>query len=254
MHTERRRHRPRRRLAAAAAAAGAVVALLGAGASTAVAADCGTQAAAQPFIDHLDSAHLERSPMQQVQDLMHTDSYVLAHTVLVESMLAPLVPAVTGALEPFEQHVDAAHLERSPMQQVQDLMHTDDYVLAHTVLVESMLKPLLGSCSDATGGASEPMPAHGAMPPASAPPPAAPAAAAIGIHDYAYDPAAVSIPVGTTVTWTNHDADSHTITGSGLRSKSLGAGGTYSVSFTQAGTFAYACALHPQMKGTITVA
>ena len=250
MHTLRRRHRPLRRLAAAAA--GAAVALLAAGASTAVAADCGTQAAAQPFIDHLDSAHLERSPMQQVQDLMHTDSYVLAHTVLVESMLTPLVPTLTGVLEPFVQHVDSAHLERSPMQQVQDIMHTDDYVLAHTVLVESMLRPVLGSCSDATGGAPEPMPAHGAMP--AAPPPAAPAAAAIGIHDYAYGPATLDIPVGTTVTWTNHDADSHTVTGSGLKSKSLAAGGTYSFAFMHAGTFAYACALHPQMKGTITVA
>jgi plastocyanin len=252
MHTERRRPRPHRRLAASAAAAGAAVALLAGGASTAAAADCGTQAAAQPFIDHLDSAHLERSPMQQVQDIMHLDSYVLAHTVLVESMLTPLVPTVTGVVEPFVEHVDAAHLERSPMQQVQDIMHTDDYVLAHTVLVESMLKPVLGSCSDATGGAPEPMPAHGSRP--AAPPPAAPAAAAIGIHDYAYDPATLSIPVGTTVSWTNHDADSHTVTGSGLKSKSLAAGETYSFAFMQAGTFAYACALHPQMKGTITVA
>ena len=202
MHTERRRPRRHRRLAATAAAAGAAVALLAAGASPAAAADCGTQAAAQPFIDHLDSAHLERSPMQQVQDIMHTD----------------------------------------------------DYVLAHTVLVESMLKPVLGSCSDATGGAPEPMPAHGSMPAAPPPPAAAPAAAAIGIHDYAYEPATLSIPVGTTVSWTNHDADSHTITGSGLKSKSLAAGETYSFAFMQAGTFTYACALHPQMKGTITVA
>ena len=254
MHTERRRPRRHRRLAATAAAAGAAVALLAAGASPAAAADCGTQAAAQPFIDHLDSAHLERSPMQQVQDIMHLDSYVLAHTVLVESMLAPLVPTVTAAVEPFVEHVDSAHLERSPMQQVQDIMHTDDYVLAHTVLVESMLKPVLGSCSDATGGAPEPMPAHGSMPAAPPPPAGAPAAAAIGIHDYAYDPATLSIPVGTTVSWTNHDADSHTVTGSGLKSKSLAAGETYSFAFMQAGTFTYACALHPQMKGTITVA
>jgi plastocyanin len=254
-----RRHRrasSRRVVVAAAAAATTSVALLGGGAAPAAAADCGAQAVAQPFIDHIDSAHLERSPAQQARDLMHVDSYVLAHTVLAESMLAPLVPTAADVLAPFVAHVETAHLERSPLQQAKDLLHVDDYVLAHTVLVEAMLAPVLGSCADAGGGAPAPMPAHGMAPAPAAPAaPAAPVApVAIGIHGYAYDPATLTVPVGTTITWTNHDADSHTVTGSGLKSPSFGAGGTFSYAFTRAGTFTYACALHPQMKGTITVA
>jgi len=238
-------------LSRAAAAAAAATALFAAGASPAAAADCGAEAMAQPFIDHIDAAHLERSPRQQVGDLLHLDSYVLAHTTLVDAMLAPLPPTVTGTLEPFEQHLYAAHLERSPMQQVHDLLDVNDYVLAHTVLVESMLRPLLSGCGD--DGTTTPAPMmHAAMP--AAPAPAAAATRSIAISNYAYDPPSITVPAGTTVTWTNSDSEAHTITGSGLQSKSLSTGGTYAHTFMTAGTFAYYCALHPQMKGTVTVA
>jgi plastocyanin len=242
------------RLAGAASAIGAAAALLLAGAAPAAAADCGADAMVQPFVDHIDVAHLERSPMQQANDILHLDSYVLAHTTLVDAMLAPLPPTLTAALEPFEQHVYSAHLERSPMQQVHDLLHLDDYLLAHTVLVESMLKPLLSGCSDGgTGGSAPPTMSHGGMAPAPALAPAA-APVAIAIRGYAFDPHAVTVPIGTAVTWTNDDQDPHTVTGSGLRSSSLGTGASFSYTFSRAGTYRYSCALHPQMKGTVTVA
>jgi hypothetical protein len=234
------------------------MATLAVGTSPAAADECGADAIAQPLIDHVNSAHLERSPLQQVNDLLHVDSYVLAHTVLAESLLAPIVPTANAVLDPLVQHVETAHLERSPLQQARDLVDVDDYVLAHTVLVESLLKPVLEGCADSSqpAPAPAPMPAHGGMPaPQPAPAPALPpvAPAAVEIHDYAFAPKALTVPVGATVTWTNHDRDTHTVTGSGLKSKSFGMDGSYSYTFAKSGTFSYACSLHPQMKGTVVV-
>jgi plastocyanin len=251
----------RRGTAVAIAAAGAMGALLTAGSSLAAADSCGAQAVAQPLIDHVNSAHLERSPLQQARDIADADTYVLAHTVLVESVLAPVLPTANAVLDPLVQHVYSAHLERSPLQQARDLADVDTYVLAHTVLVESMIKPVVEGCADSAGQsapAPAAMPAHGGMPapePALAPAPAAsPAApASVQIHDYAFAPKTLTVPVGTTVTWKNHDGDAHTVTGAGLKSKSFGMDATYSYTFTKAGTFAYVCSLHPQMKGTVVV-
>jgi plastocyanin len=260
MRTRSGRCRTHRGLAAAAATT--AVALAG-GASSASAADCGAQAAIQPALDHIDAAHLERSPLQQTKDLADVDDYVLAHTVLIESILAPAMPTAVAVVEPAEAHIYAAHLERSPLQQAKDLADVDDYVLAHTVLVEAMLQPVLSGCSDSAAPAPMPAPMHGSPSPvpvpapAPAPAPAAPApaptAAAVEIHDFAFMPKTIAVPVGTTVTWTNEDGTEHNVTGAGLKSASFGAGGTYSYTFAKAGTFMYACSLHPQMKGTVTV-
>jgi plastocyanin len=277
MHTVRRLTVRRGATVVALAAAGATGALLAGGTSLAAADSCGAQAFAQPLIDHVNSAHLERSPLQQARDLADVDKYVLAHTVLVESVLAPVLPTANAVLDPLVQHVYSAHLERSPLQQARDLADVDDYVLAHTVLVESMINPVVEGCSDSAGQsapapvtmpahggmpAPEPvtMPAHGGIPapePAAAPAPApgaSPAAqASVEIHDYAFAPKTLTVPVGTTVTWKNHDGDAHTVTGVGLKSKSFGMDATYAYTFAKAGTFAYVCSLHPQMKGTVVV-
>jgi len=247
---------------AVAIAATTAMATLAVGTSPAAAEECGADAIAQPLIEHVNSAHLERSPLQQVNDLLHVDSYVLAHTVLAESLLAPVLPTANAVLDPLVQHVETAHLERSPLQQARDLLDVDDYVLAHTVLVESLLKPVLEGCADSSqpmpgpAPAPAPMPSHGGMPaPQPAPVPAVPsvAPAAVEIRDYAFAPKALTVPVGTTVTWTNYDSDTHTVTGSGLKSKSFGRNDSYSFMFMKSGTFSYSCSLHPQMKGNVTV-
>ena len=79
--------------------------------------------------------------------------------------------------------------------------------------------------------------------------------AAVSIVDFAFDPAAVEIPVGATVTWTNTGAAPHTATASDgtFDSGELAPGATFSHTFTAAGTFPYVCQIHPQMTGTITV-
>jgi plastocyanin len=79
--------------------------------------------------------------------------------------------------------------------------------------------------------------------------------AAVSIVDFAFDPAAVEIPVGATVTWTNTGAAPHTATASDgtFDSGQLAPGATFSHTFTAAGTFPYVCQIHPQMTGTVTV-
>ena len=71
----------------------------------------------------------------------------------------------------------------------------------------------------------------------------------------AFAPNPLDITVGTTVTWTNTDATSHTSTSNaaGWDSGIIGPGKTFSFAFQNAGTFAYHCAIHPGMVGTVTV-
>ena len=76
------------------------------------------------------------------------------------------------------------------------------------------------------------------------------------IQNMAFSPQTVTINVGDTVVWTNKDSVSHTVTsdsGAELGSNSLSKSGTYSHTFTMAGTYKYHCAIHTSMKGTIIV-
>ena len=61
---------------------------------------------------------------------------------------------------------------------------------------------------------------------------------------------------GGTVTWRNDDDRAHTATSSGggdIDSPVLDAGTTYRTSFAAPGTYAYLCAIHPEMQGTVEV-
>jgi plastocyanin len=86
---------------------------------------------------------------------------------------------------------------------------------------------------------------------------AAPAAigSAVSIANFSFQPATITVPVGTTVTWTNNDSANHTVTADdgSFQSESLGSGATFSQTFATAGTFAYHCAIHSSMKGTVVV-
>lgn len=76
-----------------------------------------------------------------------------------------------------------------------------------------------------------------------------------------FDPASLSVKVGTTVIWTNKDAASHTVTSgepstgpSGTFDSSLiKPGNTFKYTFTTAGTTSYFCTVHPWMTGKIIV-
>jgi amicyanin len=105
--------------------------------------ECVKKEALAPFIAHVKAAHLETSPLQQAQDALAFDNYIKAHTVLLEQMLDPVLSSSLDrdVLAPFIAHVKAAHLETSPLQQVQDALAFDNYIKAHTVLIEQMLDP-----------------------------------------------------------------------------------------------------------------
>lgn len=82
------------------------------------------------------------------------------------------------------------------------------------------------------------------------------------IHNEAFQPAAIEVPVGTTVTWTNQDNTFHTVTvGNAMvmtenpsASGQLAPGSTFSYTFLSRGTFSYYCSDHPNtMRGTVIV-
>ena len=73
-----------------------------------------------------------------------------------------------------------------------------------------------------------------------------------------FNPATFPARVGDTVTWYNADVMEHTVTTDAgtpvaFDSPLLNSGDTFSLTFTQAGTYAYHCTPHPLMKGTIVV-
>ena len=87
--------------------------------------------------------------------------------------------------------------------------------------------------------------------------PRATAAADTGvtISDFQFAPTSVTIDVGDTVTWTNDGPTPHSATADdgGFDTGIFDAGQSRSETFDQAGTFAYFCTPHPNMRGTITV-
>jgi plastocyanin len=76
----------------------------------------------------------------------------------------------------------------------------------------------------------------------------------VTIDNFTFAPAELTVKVGTTVTWTNHDDIPHTIVSAGkFRSKTLDTDNSFSFTFAQAGDYKYFCSLHPHMTGMIKV-
>jgi plastocyanin len=75
----------------------------------------------------------------------------------------------------------------------------------------------------------------------------------VAIASFAFSPATITVTAGDTVTWVNGDEVAHTATGSGWDSGVIAGGASGSVTFASAATFAYACAIHPAMLGTVVV-
>ncbi|HWP63519.1 MAG TPA: plastocyanin/azurin family copper-binding protein [Candidatus Binatia bacterium] len=73
---------------------------------------------------------------------------------------------------------------------------------------------------------------------------------------YRFDPAAITVPVGTTVTWTNHDNFTHNVHlfDDGGVTYTLRPGEQASFTFTTPGLHRYECSLHPQnMQASVLV-
>jgi plastocyanin len=77
----------------------------------------------------------------------------------------------------------------------------------------------------------------------------------ITIDNFTFTPKELTVAVGTTVKWVNHDDIPHTVVEkkTSFRSKALDTDDSYSYTFASAGEFDYFCGLHPHMVGKIIV-
>ena len=81
-------------------------------------------------------------------------------------------------------------------------------------------------------------------------------ATAIKIDNFSFGPATITIPAGSTVTWTNRDDVPHVVTSDDnkmFKSKALDTDDHFSFTFAKPGTYNYYCAIHPKMTAKIMV-
>jgi LPXTG-motif cell wall-anchored protein len=88
--------------------------------------------------------------------------------------------------------------------------------------------------------------------------PAGASTVSLSVHDFAFSPATLTIPVGTTVKITNTGDATHTWSSDPgatqhWDSGDIEPGSSFSVTFNQAGRFGYHCNIHSFMTGTIVV-
>ena len=144
-------------------------------------------------------------------------------------------------------------------------------VRALFVLLAFAAMLVLAACGGSTGssGGTTPTPTQAGNTPTTAPagntPTATPSGSKMAVSittsgTFAFSPATITIKVGTTVTWTNNTGAPHTVTSddgttfdSGVSNPIAANGGTFSFTFTKAGTFTYHCQIHPFMKATVIV-
>jgi plastocyanin len=77
----------------------------------------------------------------------------------------------------------------------------------------------------------------------------------VGIDNLAFIPDDVTVPVGTTVRWTNLETIPHTVRSSTgeFDSGIMQQGDTFEYTFDTDGVFDYICGLHPSMTARVTV-
>jgi plastocyanin len=82
-----------------------------------------------------------------------------------------------------------------------------------------------------------------------------PAVAEVKIDNFSFGPNALTVSVGTKVTWTNRDDIPHTVVSNDkvFKSPVLDTDEKFSYTFTKAGTYPYFCSIHPKMTGKVIV-
>jgi plastocyanin len=130
--------------------------------------------------------------------------------------------------------------------------------LALAGCMENSVRPEAGNGTSDTKTGSVPCnPAPEVVPVrAKAPAPKA-VAKEITIDNFSYNPAKLTVPVGTKVTWINQDDVPHTVTSSAkprrFNSGTLDTEDRFSYVFTTPGTYKYFCAVHPHMTAQVIV-
>jgi plastocyanin len=78
----------------------------------------------------------------------------------------------------------------------------------------------------------------------------------VGTHDNFFVPAFITVPVGTTVTWTSVGLEPHTVTSNtGLFDVEQSFHDSFSYTFTEPGRYEYHCMIHhaDYMEGVVIV-
>lgn len=77
----------------------------------------------------------------------------------------------------------------------------------------------------------------------------------VAIAGFAFNPTPVTANAGSTVSWTNGDTATHTVTfdNGGPDCGNVAQGQSVTATFNAPGTYTYHCKIHPTMKGTVTV-
>jgi plastocyanin len=101
------------------------------------------------------------------------------------------------------------------------------------------------SCSKSGNGSGTSSPTQPVTPPANG--------STVSIANFAFVPATLNVTAGSSVTWTNNDATTHTVTAddNSFNSGNVAPGASFTMKFSAAATVAYHCAIHPMMKATV---
>jgi plastocyanin len=78
----------------------------------------------------------------------------------------------------------------------------------------------------------------------------------VTIDNFSFGPMALTVPVGTEVTWVNHDDIPHTVVSEDkttFKSRALDTDEKFSFTFTKPGTYNYFCSIHPKMLAKVVV-
>ena len=77
----------------------------------------------------------------------------------------------------------------------------------------------------------------------------------VTMQSMSFSPTSLTVTKGTTVTWTNNDNITHTVTAddNSFNSGDITAGHSYTRTFNATGTFPYHCIYHSMMKATVVV-
>jgi plastocyanin len=91
--------------------------------------------------------------------------------------------------------------------------------------------------------------------PAARAQPAAPQTLHVEIHNFEFAPTRIEAHVGDVIEFTNRDFAPHTATDNAAKwdTKQIDYAKSASIVATSAGSFAYHCHFHPQMKGLLVV-
>jgi hypothetical protein len=103
------------------------------------------------FMQHMDNAHWNRSPMGQVSDISNFDSWNKSHLALFRMMFDPVVGkssalGTSPGTSVFMQHMDAAHWNQSLNGQA--TAATDDFpawTASHAAMFQAMIQSLATS-------------------------------------------------------------------------------------------------------------